>query len=59
LQIFNLEVTLICDQGWINVGAYGPKKIRSMLYELQVYDAKSNAFERIFNIKLCYIFETI
>jgi len=23
-QIFSLEVTLICDQGWINVGAYGP-----------------------------------
>jgi len=25
LQIFSLEVTLIRDQGWINVGAYGPK----------------------------------
>jgi len=25
LQIFSLEVTLICDQGWINVGAYDSK----------------------------------
>jgi len=24
LKIFSLEVTLIRDQGWINVGAYGP-----------------------------------
>jgi len=24
LQIFSLEVKLICDQGWINVGAYNP-----------------------------------
>jgi len=26
LQIFSVEVTLIRDQGWINVGAYGHKK---------------------------------
>jgi len=24
LQTFSLEVTLIRDQGWINVGAYDP-----------------------------------
>jgi len=25
LQLFSPEVTLICDQFWINVGAYEPK----------------------------------
>jgi len=27
LQIFSLEVTLIRDQGWINVDACGPKSL--------------------------------
>jgi len=29
LQIFSSEVTLIRDQGWITVGAYGPMSLMS------------------------------
>jgi len=32
LQIFSLEITLIRDQGWINVGAYDPYYCISQFY---------------------------
>jgi len=33
LQIFSLEVTLIHDQGWINVGAYGPLTLSTIVLQ--------------------------
>jgi len=34
-QIFCLEVSLIRDQGWINVGTYGPMKFTRVARDLK------------------------